>query len=167
MASGNDRRIEKLTSAHRLDDFNCGQPVLTEWLRKYALQSQNAQTAQTYLGIVDEQIIGYYSLVVGQVEQAIAPERLKKGVARHAIPIMLLARLAVDTQWQKQGVGRALLKDAVLRTMQAAQIAGIRALAVHAKDEAARDYYAQFDFIESPTDPLHLFILLKDLKKLL
>lgn len=78
---------------------------------------------------------------------------------------MLLARLAVDLRWQKQGVGAALLKDAMLRTLQAADIAGIRALVVHAKDGAARAFYERFDFLLSPTDPLHLFILLKDVRR--
>jgi predicted N-acetyltransferase YhbS len=110
-------------------------------------------------------VIGYYSLAVGQIEYINAPERLRKGLARHPVPIMLLARLAVDKSWQKKGVGRALLRDAVLRTLQAAEIAGIRALAVHAKDDAARRYYEQFDFEASPADPLHLLVLLKDLRK--
>jgi predicted N-acetyltransferase YhbS len=78
---------------------------------------------------------------------------------------MLLARLAVDKDWQKKGVGRALLRDAVLRTMQAAEIAGIRALAVHAKDDQARRYYEQFDFVPSPADSLHLLVLLKDIRR--
>jgi predicted N-acetyltransferase YhbS len=77
---------------------------------------------------------------------------------------MLLARLAVDTSWQRHGVGRALLADAVRRTLQAAELAGIRALAVHAKDDEARRYYEQFDFVASPADPLHLMVLLKDIR---
>jgi GNAT superfamily N-acetyltransferase len=80
---------------------------------------------------------------------------------------MLLARLAVDLRWQGQGIGQALLRDALLRTLQAADIIGIRAFAVHAKDENARLFYEHFDFIPSPTDPLHLFVLLKDLRRLL
>ncbi|MGQ0666330.1 MAG: GNAT family N-acetyltransferase, partial [Nitrospiraceae bacterium] len=86
--------------------------------------------------------------------------------ARHAIPIMLLARLAVDRHWQKRGIGAALLKDAVLRTLQAAEIAGIRALVVHAKDEATKGFYQRFDFVPSSTDPLHLFVLLKNFRQL-
>jgi GNAT superfamily N-acetyltransferase len=115
--------------------------------------------------LADETVIGYYALAVGSVEQEHAPERVKKGLANHSIPIMLLARLAADRQWQKQGVGAALLKDAMLRTLQAADIAGIRALVVHAKDEAARTFYERFDFLPAPTDPLHLFMLLKDVRK--
>ncbi len=79
---------------------------------------------------------------------------------------MLLARLAVDRRWQKQGVGAAILKDATLRTLQAAEIAGIRALAVHAKDDVAKQFYERFDFLPSPSDPLHLLMLLKDIRKL-
>lgn len=159
------RRIEKLRPDHPIDAFDCGEPSLNTWLIKHALQNQGANAAQTYVGLVDEVVVGYYSLAVGQVEYMEAPERLKKGLARHPVPIMLLARLAVHKDWQRKGVGRGLLKDAVLRTLQAAGIAGIRALAVHAKDDAARRYYEQFDFVASPTDPLHLFVLLKDVRK--
>ncbi|HEX9199979.1 MAG TPA: GNAT family N-acetyltransferase [Acidobacteriaceae bacterium] len=159
------RIIEKLRRDHPLDGFDCGQPDLNRWLLRYAIQNQSSNAAQTYLGLVDGVVVGYYSLSAGQVEYADAPERLQKGLARHPVPIMLLARLAVHREWQKKGIGRALLKDAVLRTMQAADLAGIRALAVHAKDDAARRYYEQFDFRQSPTDPFHLFVLLKDIRK--
>ena len=111
------------------------------------------------MGIVGEVIAGYYTLAVGQVTLENAPERLKKGLAKHPVPIMLLARLAVDHRWRGQGVGKSLLRDAMQRTLQAADIAGIRAFAVHAKDEEARRFYEHFDFIPSPTDPMHLFIL--------
>jgi GNAT superfamily N-acetyltransferase len=159
------RSIEKLRRDHPIDAFDCGQEDLNSWLRKHALQNQGAGAAQTYVGLAGDVVIGYYSLAVGQIEYNDAPERLRKGLARHPVPIMLLARLAVDKNWQKKGVGRALLRDAVLRTMQAAEIAGIRALAVHAKDEQARRYYEQFDFAASPADPLHLLVLLKDIRR--
>jgi GNAT superfamily N-acetyltransferase len=159
------RSIEKLRREHPIDAFDCGQPDLNRWLVRYALQNQGANAAQTYVGLANKLVVGYYTLAVGQVEYADAPERLQKGLARHPVPIMLLARLAVHRDWQGKGIGRALLRDAVLRTLQAADIAGIRSLAVHAKDERARQYYEQFDFAPSPTDPLHLFILLKDIRK--
>ncbi len=158
------RTIEKLRRDHPIDVFDCGQEALNNWLRKHALQNQGAGAAQTYVGLVGKAVIGYYSLAVGQIEYIDAPERLQKGLARHPVPIMLLARLAVDKNWQLKGVGRALLRDAVLRTVQAADIAGIRALAVHAKDDQARRYYEQFDFVASPADPLHLLVLLKDIR---
>ena len=160
-----ERSIEKLRRDHPVDAFDCGQEALNSWLRKHALQNQSAGAAQTYVGLAGDVVIGYYSLAVGQIEYSDAPERLQKGLARHPVPIMLLARLAVDIGWQKRGVGRALLRDAVLRTLQAADIAGIRALAVHAKDGQARNYYEQFDFVASLTDPLHLLALLKDIRR--
>jgi len=159
------RRITKLQSHHAVEAFDCGRDSLNRFLLEPALQNQLSGGAQTYVGLADETVIGYYALAVGSVEQEQAPERVKKGLAKHAIPIMLIARLAVDLQWQKQGVGAALLKDAMLRTLQAADIAGIRALVVHAKDEGARTFYERYDFIPSPTDPLHLFIVLKDVRK--
>jgi GNAT superfamily N-acetyltransferase len=105
--------------------------------------------------------------VVGDVEYTNAPDRLTKGLARHPVPIMLFARLAVATSWQGKGLGAGLLKDSMLRTLQAADIAGIRAFAVHAKDEEARAFYEHFDFVPSPTDPYHLFRLLKDIRGIL
>ncbi len=118
------------------------------------------------MGLADNTVIGYYALAVGSVEQEQAPERIKKRLAKHSIPIILLARLAVDRHWQKQGVIAELLKDAMLRTLQAADIAEILALVVYAKDEAARSFYERCDFIPSPTDPLHLFMILKDVRKI-
>lgn len=161
------RTIEKLQRHHAVDAFDCGREDLNRFLQQYALHNQHSGGSQTYVGLVDETVVGYYALAVGSVEQEHAPERVKKGLAKHSIPIMLLARLAVDLRWQKQGVGAALLKDATLRTLQAADIAGIRALVVHAKDDVARKFYERFDFLPSPSDPLHLFILLKDVRKII
>ncbi|MDF0651772.1 MAG: GNAT family N-acetyltransferase [Nitrospira sp. LK265] len=160
------RTIEKLQRHHAIDPFDCGRDELNRFLKQHALQNQQSGGAHTYVGLVDHTVVGYYALAVGSVEQEQAPERVKKGLARHSIPIMLLARLAVDQNWQNQGIGAALLKDAVFRTLQAANIAGIRALVVHAKDEAARSFYAHHDFLPSPSDPLHLFLLLKDARKI-
>ena len=106
------RRIEKLRRDHPIGNFDCGQQALNEWLRKHALQNLGAGAAQTYVGLAGEVVIGFYSLAVGQIEFSDAPERLQKGVARHPVPVMLLARLAVDKNWQRKGVGRALLRDA-------------------------------------------------------
>jgi len=160
------RKIEKLQRHHAIDAFDCGREELNRFLQQYALQNQQSGGAQTYVGLVDQTVVGYYALAVGSVEQEHAPERVKKGLARHSIPIMLLARLAVDRHWQNQGIGAALLKDTMLRTLQAADIAGIRALVVHAKDDAARSFYEHFNFLPSPSDPLHLFMLLKDARKI-
>jgi GNAT superfamily N-acetyltransferase len=163
---GTSFRIEKLHRRHAVDTFDCGEAPLNRFLARFALPNQQANASQTYVGLADDTVIGFYTLVVCEVRSDDAPERLTKGLARHPVPIMLLARLAVGVDWQSKGVGAGLLRDAVLRTLQAADIAGIRALAVHAKDERARSFYQRFDFVESPTDPLHLFALIKDLKRL-
>ena len=112
-------------------------------------------------------ILVHYTLAVGEVARQEAPDRLTKGLARHPVPIMLLARLAVALSAQGQGVGKALLRDAMHRTLQAAEIAGIRAFAAHAKDESARRFYEKFDFIPSPADQMHLFVLLKDVRRIM
>ena len=161
------RRIEKLRQDHPLEGFDCGKEELNRYLFRYAWVNQQAGAAQTYLGLVGAAVVGYHTLAVGHVTQEEAPARLTKGLARHPVPIMLLARLAVDRRWHGQGVGKALLKDAMQRTLQAADIAGIRAFAVHAKDDEARDFYQKFDFIPSPTDPMHLFVLLKDVRRII
>jgi GNAT superfamily N-acetyltransferase len=160
------RRVEKLRRGHAVDDFDCGRDQLNKYLQRYAWQNHQAEASQTYVGVVDDAIIGFHTLAAGQVMYDDAPQRLTKGLARHPVPLILLARLAVDLRWHNQGVGRALLKDAMLRTLQAADIAGIRALAVHAKDDAARRFYEHFDFLPSPSDPMHLFVLLKDVRRI-
>ena len=157
--------IEKRQRRHAVEAFDCGQDNLNRYLRRYALTNQKSGGAQTYVGVSGEAIMGYYSLVVGQVAYEAAPERLAKGLSRHPVPIMLLARLAVDFNWQGCGVGTGLLRDAMQRTEQAADIAGIRAMLVHAKDTKAKGFYEHFDFIPSPSDPYHLFLLIKDIRK--
>ena len=157
-------KIEKLARRHAVEKFDCGQEGLNRFLARFAISNQQANASQTYVGLDGDEIAGYYSLVVGEVAYADAPERLKKGLARHPVPLMLIARLAVGTAWQGKGVGAGLLKDAMLRTMQAADIGGIRALAAHAKDDKARAFYEHFGFAASPTDPLHVFMLVKDLR---
>ena len=160
-------RIEKLRRDHQVDPFDCGPEALNRFLVRYAFQNQQAEASQTYVALVDDAVVGFYTLVVAQVDYDDAPHRLGKGVAKQPIPLMLLARLAVATSWQGKGLGSGLLKDAMLRTLQAADIAGIRAMAVHAKDDAARAFYERFGFVQAPTDPYHLFVLLKDVRRIL
>ena len=160
------RSVEKLRPDHPIECFDCGREELNRYLQRFAWQNQQAGAAQTYIGLAGDAVIGYYTLAVGHVTREEAPERLTKGLASHPVPIMLLARLAVDHRWQGQGVGKALLKDAMLRTLQAADIAGIRAFAVHAKDEEVRRFYLKIDIIPSPSDPMHLFVLLKDVRRI-
>lgn len=157
--------VRKLAATDQVASFDCGQPALNDFLQRFALLNQRANSAQTYVCCREGVVAGFYSLAVGSVAPAAAAERVVKGLARHPVPVMILARLAVDRQHQGSGLGRALLKDALLRTMQAAAIAGIRALLVHAKDDAARDWYLGWGFEPSPTDPYQLFLLLKDMEQ--
>ena len=157
-------KIEKLQRSHKLDEFDCGQEALNRFLIRHALQNQQAEASQTYVALADGQVVGYYTLVVGEVAFESAHERLTKGLARHPVPIMLLARLAIVTGWQGKGLGSGLLKDAMQRTVQAADIAGIRAFAVHAKDDEAKSFYEHFGFTPLPSDAYHLFRLLKDVR---
>jgi GNAT superfamily N-acetyltransferase len=158
--------IQKLHRGHDVEAFDCGNEPLNRYLNRYALQNQQMGAAQSYLGVTDRgELVGYYTLVFGQVAYAYARERLRN--AAHPVPLMVLARLAVAPRWAGQGIGSGLLKDAMLRTLQAAEIAGLRALVVHAKDAEARSFYEHLDFIASPSDPMHLFVLLKDVRAVL
>lgn len=161
-----DPRIEKLRRDHAVEGFDCGKEALNRFLKRHALQSQQAGAVTTYLALQGDEVVGFYSLSVGQVEYADSPERLTKGLARHPVPVMLLARMAVASGCQRKKLGAGLLKDAMLRTLQASEIAGIRAFVVHAKDDEARAFYERFDFTASPSDPYHLALLMKDVRAL-
>ncbi len=156
--------VEKLHEKHNLSSFDCGTPSLNDWLRRYALLNQQNDSVQSYVVHRANRVVGYYSLVAGSVHQKEAPVRVSKGLTRHPIGVVLLARLAVDRKEQGQGLGRALLKNALLRIEGAADIIGARAVLVHAIDFKARRFYEQFGFAPSPIDPLQGMLLLKDLR---
>jgi len=138
--------VRKLLATDQVDAFDCGQAALNQFLQRYALINQKTNSAQTYVCCQSEVVVGFYSLAVGSVNPEAAPSRVMKGLARHPVPVMILAQLAVDKDHQRQGLGQALLKDALLRTAKAADIAGIRCLLVHAKDDALRQWYESWEF---------------------
>lgn len=154
-----------LAREHDLSHFDCGVAALNDYLCKYALANHQNGSARTYVAVRGQRVVGYYSLAAGSVSPEQVPERVKKGLARHPIPVILLARLAVDRSEHGKGLGTGMLKDALLRAAQAADLIGCRAVLVHAKDEEAKAFYAKFDFIPSPIDDLHLYLLLKDIRK--
>lgn len=156
--------IEKLCSRHDLSGFDCGAEELNRFIKRYALTNQKANSVQTYVACRDGTVVGYYSLTVGGIGHSEATDRVRKSMPRYPIPVLILARLAVDKDLHRQGLGKGLLKDVLIRTAQAADIVGIRALLVHAKDDQARTFYAHYDFEPSPTDPYHLFLLVKDIR---
>lgn len=159
--------VEKLRLDHQLDSFDCGKEELNRFLKRNAWTNQQANSTQTYVAARELVVIGYYSLAAGAVAYEDASERVKKGLARHPVPVILLARLAVDAAHQGQGIGPALLKDALRRTAQAADTIGARALLVHAKDADAKSFYEHFNFEPSLSDAYHLLLLMKDLKRML
>ncbi len=156
--------VERIDDSHVVDDFDCGSEALNRYLLKHALQNTRAGGAVTRVTTRFGRVIGYYALAAGAAEHQAAPTRVAKGLARHPIPLVILARLAVDRSAQGMGVGAALLKDALVRVAEAADLIGVRAIVAHAKDEQAKAFYARYDFEPSPTDPLHMFLLLKDVR---
>jgi GNAT superfamily N-acetyltransferase len=150
-ASKPEFEIEKLRREHDLTRFDCGNATLNNWLRKYAWTKQQADSAKTYVALAGNLVVGYYALTTGSVHKHESPERIAKGLANHPIGVVLLARLAIDRDQQSKGLGKALLFDALKRIEEAADIVAVRAVMVHAIDEAARRFYAHFEFEPSPT----------------
>ncbi len=153
-----------LTRSHDRSRFDCGVPALDEYLRQYALQNQKKNAARTYVATRGNRVVSYYTLAYGSVALEEAPSSVKAGPAKHRIPVILLARLAVDVGERGQGLGAGLLKDSLLRTVQAAEIAGLRAMIVHAKETASKTFYEKFGFEPSPIDAYHLFLKVSDIQ---
>jgi GNAT superfamily N-acetyltransferase len=157
--------IEKLNRTHAVEQFTCGQLELDRFLIRHALRAQQAYSSQTYVAVSASEVVGFYTIVAGEVRHADAPERVVKGMPRHPIPLLVLARLAVHSKWQGRGIASGLLLDALGRTLQVADVIGVRALAVHAKDDRAISFYRHFGFTSSPTDTRHLFMIIKDIRQ--
>lgn len=156
-----------LDRTHDILQFDCGSDPLNTFLKRHALANQANGSARTFVGLVDNRVIGYYSLAVGALEHGEAPERMAKGLARHPIPVLLMARFAVDKDYQGHGLGKGLFKDALQRCLGVSKEAGVRAVMTHAKDEDAKKFYVRFGMQECPTNPLHLYLLTKDVERLL
>ena len=160
--------VEAFSESHEVSRFDCGaHESLNDWLKRFALTNQRNESARTYVVHRNGSVVGYYSISAGSVSIEEAPTRIAKGLARHSIPVILLARLAVDKDEKGAGLGKALLKDALARIAQAADIVGARAVLVHAIDEQARRFYEHFDFEPSPIHELQLMLLMKDLRRAL
>jgi GNAT superfamily N-acetyltransferase len=156
-----------LDQHHDVNNFDCGAEPLNNYLKNFALINNQNGSSRTYVTIKDNKVIGYYTLTPGSVIKETTPHRIGKGLASHPVPVIIIARLAVDKTQQGRGVGKALIRDALLRTVDAAQIIGGRAVLVHAKDVQASRFYEQLGFEPSPIDSLHLYLLIKDIKKTL
>ncbi len=155
------RPPEKLNSSHQIDSFDSGDGQLDDWLKRRALKNELEGASRTYVLCAGELVVAYYCLANGAVAQTSATGRVRRNMP-DPIPVMVIGRLAVDRHWQGKGFGRTLLRDAVLRTLQAAEIAGIRAILVHAISEDAKQFYEKCGFNASPVDPMTLMVKVDD-----
>ena len=157
---------EPLNSSHDASDFSSGSETLDDWLRRRALKNEEAGASRTYVVCASGKVRGYYCLAAGSVELARAPGRVRRNMP-DPVPLMVIGRLAVHADLQGRGLGLDLLRDAVLRTRQAARIAGIRAILVHAISEEAVRFYGKAGFRPSPLDPMTLMVTLADVEAVL
>lgn len=156
---------QSLGARHRLDAFDCGKPPLTDWLQRHARQAQGSGSARTFVACDGERVAGYFSLTVGQIDTLEAPERIRRGMGQYPIPLVILARLAVDLDYQRRCLGVSLLQDAIRRTLAIAEQAGIRALLTHPIDADADAFYRRFGFESTPGYERQLILLLKDARR--
>lgn len=154
-----------ITKEHKVESFDCGIEPLNIYLKKFALTNHLNGSSRTYVAMDGKVVVGYFSLSYGSVEHSSTPPRVSQGLGKYPVPVLVITRLAVDKPYQGSGLGKALLKHALLKALNASEIAGLRAVVVHAKDESIRSFYEQWGFSPSPLDPLHLYLLLKDIHK--
>jgi GNAT superfamily N-acetyltransferase len=152
---------EPLSDAHDLNTFMCGVPPLDEWLRRHARQNETEGASRTFVMRAGEQVVGYYTLAASSLMHATATGRIRRNMP-DPVPVVLLGRLAVDGRWQGKGLGSSMLRDAVLRTLAAADTLGIRALLVHAISDEARAFYEKHGFRPSPVEPMTLMITMNE-----
>ena len=160
-----------LGAHHRLDDFECRSTEQTDWLRRYARQSAGTGTSRVFAVTPrsSTRVVAYYAWCMANIEIADSPPRLRRGAGRHPQPVALLARLGVDRRHEARGIGAGLLKDVIARTRELSAEIGCRGLLVHAETAAARDFYTHLvpEFEASPTDDLHLVLLMKHIRRTL
>jgi GNAT superfamily N-acetyltransferase len=156
---------EPLTAGHDLAGFDSGEPALDDWLRKRALANERG-ASRTYVITAAGRVVGFYCLAAGSVLQQAVTGRIRRNM-QEPIPVMIIGRLAIDSGFQGCGLGMALLRDAVLRTLQAASIAGMRAILLHAISENAKRFYIHCGFSVSPLDPMIMMIGLAEAERIL
>jgi GNAT superfamily N-acetyltransferase len=159
------RPPEPLAASHRLDDFECGEAVLDDWLKRRALSNQSSGASRSFV-VTDEggHVRGYYAMAAGAVSHQLATSGVRRNMP-DPVPVMVLARLAVDRRAQGLHLGAALLQDAVNRAVAVSQNAGVRALLVHALHEKAKQFYEHYGFQPSPTHPMTLMLRLSSVRE--
>lgn len=157
---------QHLRAEHDVGGFESGEPTLDDWLNKRALANEDSGASRTYVVTAGGRVVGYYALANGAIAAESATGRVRRNMP-DPIPVMVIGRLAVDKAYQNRGLGVALLRDAVLRTLQAAAIGGIRAILLHTISEDAKRFYLRCGFSESAVDPMTLMISMADVQKVL
>jgi GNAT superfamily N-acetyltransferase len=161
--------VEPIAPDHDTQSFDCGSKAQTVWLLRHALQAHQSDSAKVYVVCPNASrvVVGYYALAAGSIQHASAPPRLTKGVGRYPVPVAILTRLGVDLTEQGHGLGAALVRDALFQVAMIAERIAVRALLIHAETPEAAAFYQAIDpgFEPSPTDPLHVILLIKDLRR--
>jgi GNAT superfamily N-acetyltransferase len=169
--SGGYRSPEPFVDHHDVSGFVCRSREQTEWLRRHARQANSTGTTKVFVvtEVGSDAVVAYYAWCMAQVASAAAPERLRKGAGRYPQPVALLARLGVHVDHERRGLGAALLQDVFARVLELADAIGCRGLLVHSESDEARAFYLHLvpEFESSPTDPLHLVVLTKDIRRTL
>lgn len=155
-----------ITTDHQLSNFDSGELSLTDWLKKRALKNQASGASRCFVVCSGTEVIGYYSLSAGAISQEGAPKAMRRNMPA-PLPILLLGRLAVDKRYHNQGIGQALLRDAMLRAVNVAGEAGVFAMLVHTLTDSAKQFYLSRGFIESPLQPMTLFMTIATIRAIL
>lgn len=159
------RQPEPLRAQHEVDSFSCGEEVLDEWLQRRALKNEALGASRTFVACVEQRVVGYYALAAGSLTHAMVSSKVRRNMPE-PIPTVVLARLAIDKDWQGQGLGYSLLQDALLRCHAAAGYIGARVLLVHALTDDAKRFYEHFGFRASPIDERMLMLLLNEITEI-
>lgn len=155
-----------LTADHVVAEFSCGEPSLDDWLKKRALRNQASGASRTFVIADDGKVVGYYCLSAGALNHEAAPKAMRRSMP-DPLPIVLLGRLAIDERFHNQGLGQALLRDALLRTIHLSSDTGVFAVLVHALSDAAKRFYLSRGFVESPLQPMTLMMTLDTMRSVL
>lgn len=153
-----------ISDTHNLDAFDCGEETLDRWLRERALKSEGAYSARTYVVCEGDVVVGYYCLASGAVARADAAKPLQRNMP-DPVPVMILGRLAIDHGYQGQGIGQALLRDAIYRTLSVSEQVGVVALLAHALNDEAKRFYLRYEFLESPLDPMTVMLPIRKIRQ--
>jgi predicted N-acetyltransferase YhbS len=156
-----------LLRSHDVSAFDCASPPLNTFLARHALANQANNSARTFVALDGDRVVGYYSLAASAVTHEGAPSRMSAGLAQHPIPVILMARFAVDLGHQGRGIGSGMFRDAISRTLNVSREIGARAFVVHAKDDRAAAFYTRLGMQAFPENAFHLFLLIKDIEEAL